>query len=85
MLQRAGYDMREPLFVTARPPGFAAGSFRQQPRPRVREIGEGDVIDLGDRAFEVLHLPAVSRVVRGSPHICLWPGQHARVSAFDMA
>ena len=53
-------DMREPLFVTARPPGFAAGSFRQQPCPRVREIGEGDVIDLGDRAFEVLHLPGHS-------------------------
>jgi glyoxylase-like metal-dependent hydrolase (beta-lactamase superfamily II) len=60
MLQRADYDMREPLFVTARPPGFAAGSFRQQPCPRVREIGEGDVIDLGDRAFEVLHLPGHS-------------------------
>ena len=24
------------------------------------EIGEGDVIDLGDRAFEVLHLPGHS-------------------------
>ncbi len=60
MLQRAGYDMREPLFVTARPPGFATGSFRQQPCPRVGEIGEGDVIDLGDRAFEVLHLPGHS-------------------------
>jgi glyoxylase-like metal-dependent hydrolase (beta-lactamase superfamily II) len=27
---------------------------------QVSEIGEGDVIDLGDRAFEVLHLPGHS-------------------------
>jgi glyoxylase-like metal-dependent hydrolase (beta-lactamase superfamily II) len=60
MLERAGYDMREPLFVTAQPAGFAAGSFRQQPCAQVSEIGEGDVIDLGDRAFEVLHLPGHS-------------------------
>ena len=52
--------MREPLFVTARPAGFDAGSFRQQPCPQVTEIGEGDVIDLGDQAFEVLHLPGHS-------------------------
>jgi glyoxylase-like metal-dependent hydrolase (beta-lactamase superfamily II) len=60
MLGRAGYDMREPLFVTALPTGFAAGSFRQQPCAQVTEIDEGDVIDLGDRAFEVLHLPGHS-------------------------
>jgi len=52
--------MREPLFVTALPPGVAAESFRQRPCPQVSEIGEGDVIDLGDRAFEVLHLPGHS-------------------------
>jgi glyoxylase-like metal-dependent hydrolase (beta-lactamase superfamily II) len=57
MLERAGYDMREPLFVTALPAGVAAESFRQRPCAQVAEIGEGDVIDLGDRAFEVLHLP----------------------------
>jgi glyoxylase-like metal-dependent hydrolase (beta-lactamase superfamily II) len=60
MLQRAGYDMREPLFVTALPTGVAAESFRQQPCAQVSEIDEGDVIDLGDRAFEVLHLPGHS-------------------------
>ena len=60
MLERAGYDMHEPLFITARPAGFAAGGFRQQPCAQVSEIGEGDVIDLGDQAFEVLHLPGHS-------------------------
>ena len=33
---------------------------RQQPCAQVSEIDEGDVIDLGDRAFEVLHLPGHS-------------------------
>jgi glyoxylase-like metal-dependent hydrolase (beta-lactamase superfamily II) len=60
MLERAGYDMREPLFVTALPAGVTAESFRQQPCAQVSEIGEGDVIDLGERAFEVLHLPGHS-------------------------
>lgn len=60
MLEQAGYDMHEPLFVTAQPAGFTAGSFRQQPCAQVSEIGEGDVVDLGDRAFEVVHLPGHS-------------------------
>ena len=68
--------MREPLFVTALPTGFAAGSFRQQPCAQVTEIDEGDVIDLGDRAFEVLHLPGHSP---GS--IGLWDPGPGRCSA----
>ena len=60
MLERAGYDMTGPLFVTALPAGVAAESFRQRPCAQVSEVGEGDVIDLGDRAFEVLHLPGHS-------------------------
>jgi len=35
MLQQAGYDIREPLFVTAQPAGLDAGSFRQQPCAQV--------------------------------------------------
>jgi glyoxylase-like metal-dependent hydrolase (beta-lactamase superfamily II) len=60
MLERAGYDMTGPLFVTALPVGVAAESFRQRPCAQVSDLGEGDVIDLGDRAFEVLHLPGHS-------------------------
>lgn len=37
MLERAGYDVHEPLFVTAQPTGFAVGSFRQQP-PTLRPL-----------------------------------------------
>ena len=76
MLERAGYDMTGPLFVTALPAGVAAESFRQRPCAQVSEVGEGDVIDLGDRAFEVLHLPGHSP---GS--IGLWdPGSGALFS-----
>ena len=80
MLERAGYAMREPLFVTALPPGVAAESFHQRPCAQVSEIGEGDVIDLGDRAFEVLHLPGHSP---GS--IGLWDCSAGILSSGDAA
>ncbi|MEX2247762.1 MAG: MBL fold metallo-hydrolase [Dehalococcoidia bacterium] len=41
-LPRAHYDPR---------------AYRVAPAPLTRLVGEGDVVDLGDRAFEVLHLP----------------------------
>ncbi len=59
-LEAAGYPMTEPYFVTALPPGVAVESFHQQPVARVRHIEEGDEIDLGDRCFQVLHLPGHS-------------------------
>jgi glyoxylase-like metal-dependent hydrolase (beta-lactamase superfamily II) len=37
--------------------GYDPRSYRIQPTPLTRTVSEGDVIDLGDRAFEVLHLP----------------------------
>jgi glyoxylase-like metal-dependent hydrolase (beta-lactamase superfamily II) len=59
-LEAAGYPMPEPYFVTALPAGVSSESFHQQPVARVRQIGEGDEIDLGDRCFQVLHLPGHS-------------------------
>ena len=59
-LEAAGYPMPEPYFVTALPVGASVDSFHQQPVSRVRFIEEGDEIDLGDRCFEVLHLPGHS-------------------------
>ena len=59
-LERAGYPMPEPYFVTAVPPGFVIDAFRQMPVASVQRIVEGDIVDLGDRSFEVLHLPGHS-------------------------
>ena len=44
-LPSADYDMR---------------SWRLRPAPVTRIVGEGDIVDTGDRAFEVLHLPGHS-------------------------
>ena len=39
---------------------FTAADYRVQACPQARAIRHGDVIDLGDRAYEVLHLPGHS-------------------------
>jgi glyoxylase-like metal-dependent hydrolase (beta-lactamase superfamily II) len=40
---------------------MAIDSFIKQPVARVRHhVGEGDEVDLGDRCFEVIHLPGHS-------------------------
>ncbi len=59
-LTRAGYVVDSPHFVTALPAGVTLESFRQHPAKVTREVIEGDAIDLGDRQFEVLHLPGHS-------------------------
>ena len=59
-LEAAGYQMSEPYFVTALPAGVVIDSFHQEPVTHVRHITEGDEIDLGDRCFEVIHLPGHS-------------------------
>lgn len=48
------------MFESAPPAGFDARTFHIKAAPVTRTVGEGDVIDLGDRAFEVLHLPGHS-------------------------
>jgi glyoxylase-like metal-dependent hydrolase (beta-lactamase superfamily II) len=49
------------LFVDAAPPGgIGATAYEVSAAPATRLLAEGDVIDLGDRAFEVLHLPGHS-------------------------
>jgi glyoxylase-like metal-dependent hydrolase (beta-lactamase superfamily II) len=59
-LEAMGYPMPHRYFVDALPSGVALEGFHQQPVARVRHVDEGDVIDLGDRCFEVLHLPGHS-------------------------
>jgi glyoxylase-like metal-dependent hydrolase (beta-lactamase superfamily II) len=59
-LERAGYDVG-PCFITALPhAGFDLRRFARASAPPTRRVSEGDVIDLGDRTFEVLHLPGHS-------------------------
>ncbi len=58
--ERAGYDVG-PTYITALPrAGYDLDSFALRPAPATRLVKEGDVIDLGDRVFEVLHLPGHS-------------------------
>jgi glyoxylase-like metal-dependent hydrolase (beta-lactamase superfamily II) len=59
-LTAAGYEMTDPYLVTALPAGVGLETFRQRPARVTRLVDGGDVIDLGDRAFEVLHLPGHS-------------------------
>jgi len=40
--------------------GFSADEYAVRACPQARALAHGDVIDLGDRAFEVLHLPGHS-------------------------
>ncbi|TIQ53754.1 MAG: MBL fold metallo-hydrolase, partial [Mesorhizobium sp.] len=42
------------------PLGWDATRYRIQPAPADRLLGEGDFVDLGDRAFEVIHTPGHS-------------------------
>ncbi|RWP58386.1 MBL fold metallo-hydrolase [Mesorhizobium sp.] len=44
----------------AMPQGWDATRYRIQPAPADRLLGEGDFVDLGDRAFEVIHTPGHS-------------------------
>ena len=60
MLIAAGYPLAEEL-VTAYPRAdFDPSAFATPPAAPTRLVDEGDVIDLGDRAFAVLHLPGHS-------------------------
>ena len=48
------------MFVGAKPSGFSAATYEVKAAPATRTLVEGDVVDLGDRAFEVLHIPGHS-------------------------
>ncbi|HEV2505971.1 MAG TPA: MBL fold metallo-hydrolase [Mesorhizobium sp.] len=41
-------------------PGWRREAYRIEPAPLTRVLAEGDVVDLGDRRFTVLHLPGHS-------------------------
>ena len=56
----AGYDIPALLVDAVPPGGLDAALLEIAPAPATRVLDDGDVIDLGDRAFEVLHLPGHS-------------------------
>lgn len=78
MLRAAGYDP-PPVLITALPhAGFELETFSLRTAPATAFIGDGDRIDLGDRSFEVLHLPGHSP---GS--IALWESQTGTLFSGD--
>lgn len=56
----AGYSFGELLIDALPRAGFEPGAVEIPAAPATRLLDEGDVVDLGDRAFEVLHLPGHS-------------------------
>lgn len=59
-LRGAGYDVPEGLLTALPYSGYAIDSYSVRSAPLSATVRDGDVIDLGDRAFEVLHLPGHS-------------------------
>jgi glyoxylase-like metal-dependent hydrolase (beta-lactamase superfamily II) len=53
----AGYDRPGSLLTALPYEGFDPAAYRVEPVTPTRVVDEGDVIELGDRRFEVLHLP----------------------------
>lgn len=59
-LAAAGYDISGGLLTAIPHAGYAPAAHVLKGCEPTRVLEEGDVIDLGDRAFEVLHLPGHS-------------------------
>lgn len=55
-----GYDMSGPIITALPYEGYNLAEFSIKAVPHVRGIEEGEVIDLGNRVFEFLHLPGHS-------------------------
>jgi glyoxylase-like metal-dependent hydrolase (beta-lactamase superfamily II) len=66
------------MFEKLPPEGFDEAGYRVRPAPATRLLEAGDVVDLGDRHFEVMHVPGHSP---GS--IALWERAHGILLAGD--
>jgi glyoxylase-like metal-dependent hydrolase (beta-lactamase superfamily II) len=60
VLNRAGYSVPATLLTALPYRDFALHEYEVKSAPLSATVAEGDVIDLGDRAFEILHLPGHS-------------------------
>ena len=56
----SGYEIGAELVSALPEAGFDLGNFGITPAPPSRIVDDGDVVDIGDRRFEVLHLPGHS-------------------------
>lgn len=59
-IRASGYDVPSELFTAVPDGAYDPRSYRVRPAPATRTVEEGDVVDTGDRHFEVLHLPGHS-------------------------
>lgn len=59
-IRAAGYELPDELFTAVPEAAYDPGAYRVAPAPATRTVDEGDVIELGNRRFEVLHLPGHS-------------------------
>lgn len=80
MFTAAGYPPLPDVLIDALPsPGYDLAAYAPAAAPATRLLHEGDVIDLGDRGFEVLHVPGHSP---GS--IALWEAATGTLFAGDV-
>jgi glyoxylase-like metal-dependent hydrolase (beta-lactamase superfamily II) len=59
-IRAAGYDVPPQLFTAVPSEGYDPLAYQVRPAAATRVVEEGDVIEVGDRRFEVLHLPGHS-------------------------
>lgn len=59
-IRAAGYEVPAELFTALPAAGYDPARYHVAAAPATRIVAEGDVIDLGDRRFEILHLPGHS-------------------------
>ncbi len=59
-IRNSGYDMPDALLTALPRAAYDLQSYRVLPAPATRTVDEGAIIDLGNRRFEVLHLPGHS-------------------------
>jgi glyoxylase-like metal-dependent hydrolase (beta-lactamase superfamily II) len=70
---------RDAEMFIVQPEGWDAASYRITPAPATGLVGEGDVIDLGDRQLTVLHTPGHS-----PGHLSLWEERTGTLIAQDV-
>ena len=71
--------VEEAIFTAAPFENFDAATYALEPAPATRLLADGDVIDLGDRQFSVMHLPGHS-----PGGIALWEAEKGKLFSGDV-